>query len=227
MSKRRRKPSMPRVYTNEMHVAQLTQHLNRRGPTDEYASPTPERVKLAKAAGERIIAELLLTEGGNPTGHYKWRITPVIDELRRRGTITVDEHHAAERFMLNWQLGIHRGPATSSYTPRTDGGSPDGDAEVIRWEHGNRAKAALLAVDGFLRPALAWLIASLGDPRPLKDLGAYYSPDKGDQTKSSQGAIVLRLALASLCRHYNIDHSFNDKRMANLSRILLSKMGKA
>lgn len=223
-TKRRRKPSMPRIYTNEQHVAELTQHLTKRGPGDEYGAPTPERARMAREAGERIIPQIMLTDGGNATGVYNWHITPVVNELRRRGTITSEEYAAADKFMGQWYRGMYRGPATVRYEARTDGGCGELDIEELRWQYAKRAKAAFKAVDPIFQPALAWLIRSLGDPVPLKVLGAYYAPDKGEQTQSSQGAIVLRLALVFLCRHYQIDHSFSQQRVERLSEILLERM---
>lgn len=219
MSKRK-----PRAKTDEQHRIELQTYLTKRGPGDEEHAPTPERVTKAKQSGEVIRANVIYTEAGFPTGNFYWSITPVIDELRRRGTLTEEEHDAATRFMRHWHNGIHRGAPISKITPRYDGEVADLTPTERRWHYAGMARKAFAAVDPLLQPALAWLIRAMGDPLPLNALGAYYAPDKGTQTQSSQGAMVLRLASCQLADFYGIKHGLSQKRIAKLSEILLAKL---
>lgn len=220
MSKRKPKKSRK---TDEQHRLELSQYLTRRGPGDEDHAPTPERIRIAKAAGEAVRANVIYTESGFPTGSFYWQITPVIDDLRRRGTLCHEEYEAAFRFMRHWHNGIHRGAPTARLAPRYDGDVNDMTPGERQWHYAGMAKKAFAAVNHKFQPALAWLIRSMGDPVPLKVLGAYYSPDKGAQTQTSQGALALRLGCAELCEYYGIDHSLSRKRIEQLSEVLLAE----
>jgi hypothetical protein len=208
----------------EQHRIELSRYLTRRGPGDEEHAPTPQRIERAEEAGEMIRANVIYTERGLPTGHFYWQITPVIDDLKRRGTLEPEEYDAAFRFMRHWHNGIHRGPATSRIAPRCDGEVNDMTPDERRWHYSGMAKNAFKSVNHKFQPALAWLIRAMGDPVPLKVLGAYYAPDKGAQTQTSQGALALRLACAELCEYYGIDHALSRKRIEQLSEVLLAQI---
>ena len=209
---------------NTQHVEQLTTFLERRGPLGDDHGPTPERLAKAQTMGLKVSANIIHSEAGFPTAQYYWSITPAIDDLKRRGTITDDEYDAAFRFMRHWHHGIHRGPATIRYAPRYDGEVGDLTPGERQWHYAGMAKKAFNAVPPMLQPALAWLVQALGDPVPLQVLGAHYAPQKGAQTQSSQGAMVLRLACVALCEHYQIPHSFSRQRIERLSEILLAQL---
>lgn len=219
MSKRKRRPK-----TDEQHRVELQTYLTRRGPGNEDHAPTPERVVHAKLAGEVIRANVIYTEAGFPTSNFYWSITPVIDDLKRRGTITEEEYDAAFRFMRHWHNGMHKGPPGAKLTPRHDGVSSDMTPTERQWHYAGMAKRAFNSVDPLLQPALAWLIRSMGDPLPLQSLGAHYAPTKGAQTQSSQGAMVLRLACVKLCDFYGINHQFSQRRIEKLSEVLLANL---
>lgn len=214
----------PRKADNARHVEELTTYLERRGPGNDDCDPTPERVAKAKEMGLSIKANIIHTEAGFPTGAYYWSITPAIDDLKRRGSITEEEYEAAFRFMRHWHHGIHRGPPTIRYAPRYDGEVSDLTPGERQWHYAGMARRAFQSVEPMLQPALAWLVQALGDPVPLRVLGQHYAPDKGAQTQSSQGAMVLRLACARLCEHYGIQHSFSRRRIERLSEILLAQL---
>ncbi len=217
-------PRKSRAKTDEQHRMELQTYLTRRGPGTEEHAPTPERLRHAQSAGEMVRANVIYTEAGFPTSNFYWSITPVIDDLRRRGTITEEEYDAAFRFLRHWHNGVHKGPPSSKLTPRYDGVTSDMSAEERRWHYQGLASRAFKAVDPLLQPALAWLIKSMGDSSPLSALGAHYAPNKGAQTQSSQGAMVLRLACCALCEHYGIDHSLSRRRIERLSQVLLANL---
>lgn len=210
--------------TNEQHGMELSHYITKRGPSNEDHAPTPERMNHARSSGEVVRANVIYTESGFPTASYYWQITPVIDDLKRRGTLDPEEYDAAFRFMRHWHNGIHRGPATSRIAPRCDGEVNDMTPDERRWHYSGMAKNAFKSVNHKLQPALAWLIKAMGDPVPLKVLGAYYAPNKGVQTQTSQGALALRLACAELCEYYGIDHALSRKRIEQLSEVLLAQI---
>lgn len=213
-----------RERTDEQHRIELQTYLTRRGPGNEEHAPTPERLSHAKAVGETVRANVIYTEAGFPTSNFYWSITPVIDELRRRGTLTQEEYDGAFRFMRYWHNGMHKGAPSSKLAPRYDGVTSDMTPTERQWHYAGMAKRAFNAVDPLLQPALAWLIRAMGDPLPLQALGAHYAPKKGSQTQSSQGAMVLRLASCKLCDHFGIDHSLSQRRIERLSEVLLANM---
>ena len=224
MSNRASVKRKPKRADNLQHTAELEHYLSKRGPGDEWHAPTPERIRKAADVGEIIKATIIHGENGFPTANFYWAITPVIDELRRRGTLTEEEHNAAFQFMRHWHNGMHRGASTSKITPRCDGSVADLSPTERQWHYATLARKAFNAVDPILQPGLAWLIRSMGDAVPLKTLGAYYAPDKGAQTQSSQGAMALRLSCAALCKHYSMPHPWVQKKIASLSRELLRMM---
>lgn len=220
-----KKKRKPRAKTDEQYRQELQSFLTKRGPNGLYeGDPTAERIAKAVDAGERIIARIHYTTAGFEAG-FHWEISPVIDELKRRGTITGPEHEAALRFMRNWYLGLHRGAPTSKFQPRLDSSQSGLDAQEFRWQNATLARKAASAVDPILRPALAWLIRALGDALPIRELGRYYNPDKSDSTLSAQGGIVLKLTCAQLAAHYGIDGChISAKRIRHLSQILLGTL---
>lgn len=219
MSKRKRGRK-----TDEQHRVELQAYLTRRGPGNEDHAPTPQRVERAAEKDEVIRANVIYTESGFPTSNFYWSITPVIDDLRRRGTISEEEYQAAFRFMRHWHNGIHKGPPGSKFAPRYDGVSTDMTPTERQWHYAGMAKRAFNAIEPLYQPALAWLIHAMGDPIPLKRLGEYYAPDKGAQTQSSQGAMALRFACIKLCDYYGIPHGLSKAKIQELSEILLADL---
>jgi hypothetical protein len=213
-----------RPKTIEQHAMELQTYLTRRGPGDEEHAPTPERVAKAKVAGELVRANVIYTEAGFPTGNFYWSITPVIDDLKRRGTLTEEEYEAAFRFLRHWHNSMHRGAPTSKITPRYDGDVSDLTPTERQWHYSGLARRAWDAMEPLYQPALAWLIQSMGDPVPLRILGEYYSPGKGAQTQTSQGAMALRFACIKLCDFYHIDHGLSRARIEKLSEVLLADL---
>jgi hypothetical protein len=200
----------------ERAKSQLESHLARPGQGVETA-PTAQRAGKAAALGENV------TSRTNADGEVTWRISPALEELKRRGTLTAEEHRAAQQFLQDYFLGQYAGPKTSGYRERTSGSAADAsDYEVRRVHHAREAQRAIQAVDKMYWPAIAWLMASLGDGLPLSALGAHYAPHLGAQTQSARGGQVLAFCCVLLCRHYGLQHRLNvQRRIDELSRIFL------
>lgn len=218
----------PRAKTDDQYRNELQAFLTKRGPTGFLdGDPTPERLLKAEQIGERVVAKVHYTTTGFEDGTFHWEFSPVINELKRRGTITEPEHEAALRFMRHWHLGLHRGAPTSKLAPRFDSGSTGLDAQEFRWQNATQARKAVRSVDPILQPALAWLIRALGDALSIKELGRYYNPGKSDSTLSAQGGIVLKLTCAQLAAHYGIDGChISARRIQHLSQVLLGELQK-
>lgn len=194
---------------NERHVEELSRYLERRGPGDEWHAPTPERVARAQEAGRPIKPNVILTEKGNPSGHFNWQITPVVDELHKRGTITDEEWGAAVRYMRHYAGSRHKGPATSKFLPHYDRGFQDMDPLERVIAYGNARAIAEGAVHPFFRPCLRWLEKAAEDELPLWMLGAVYYPHTSRPQQSAKAPVVLHFTLAMLAQHYGISHRFS------------------
>lgn len=155
----------------------------------------------------------------------RWRISPVLDELKRRKTLTTEEHAAACRFLREYYLGVivTVGPRGQRYEPSSRGaGMADPVAEKIHYAQ--ETERAILGIDPLYYPALRWLVGTLGDSQPLSSLGGDYAPGLGAQTQSARCGAAVALLCASLCRHYGIKHRLTlEVRIESLSRILLEK----
>lgn len=155
----------------------------------------------------------------------RWRISPVLDELKRRKTLTSEEHAAACRFLREYYLGVivTVGPRGQRYEPSSRGANmADPVAEKIHYAQ--QTERAICAIDPLYYPALRWLVATLGDGKPLSSLGDHYAPGLGAQTQSARCGAAVALLCASLCRHYGIKHRLTlEVRIESLSRILLEK----
>ena len=203
-----RKPKKSRK-TVDHHSRELEHFLSKRGPGAEDFAPTPERVTRARQAGHRVNAKLIHTESGFPTANYYWRITPVLDNLERRGTITNEEYHAALRYMRHYAGSRHKGPATSKFLPHYDSGYRNlgpADRAVAMGQARTRAESA---VHPMFHPVLRWLEAAAEDELPLWQLGAAYYPGVSQQTQGVRAVTILHFGLAMLADHYQTGHRFS------------------
>ena len=194
---------------NAQHVGELTTYLERRGPGSEDFAPTPERIAKARHAGQKITPTIIHTETGFHTGQFYWRITPVIDELEKRGTLTNEEWSAACRYMRHYAGSRHKGPATSKLMPYYDRGFQSLDPAERAVAMGQARSLAEKAVHPLFRPALRWLEAAAEDEWPLWKLGEMYYPHLSRSAQSAKASAVLHFTLAMLCDHYGIGHRFS------------------
>lgn len=184
----------------------------------EIVGPTKERVDQARAIG------LEIDEWGSGEERH-WRISPVLQELKRRGTITAEEHAAAGRFLREYYLGLYAGPKAFGYSEKTSK-STSGSTDFMtqRIHYARETERAIAAIDPVYYRALQWLVSTLGDGTPLSHLGEHYAPNLGSQTQSARGGQVLALLCAMLCRHYGIHHRLTlEQRITSLSQILLQQ----
>jgi hypothetical protein len=192
--------------------------INARMRVGEIVGPTKERVDQVRAAG------LEIDEWGSGEERH-WRISPVLQELKRRKTITVEEHAAAGRFLREYYLGLYAGPKAFGYSEKTSR-SANGSQDYLtqRIHYARETERAIASLDPVYYPALQWLVATLGDGAPLAKLGEHYAPSLGSQTQSARGGQVLALLCAMLCRHYGIHHRLTlEDRITSLSQILLTQ----
>jgi hypothetical protein len=196
--------------TNEQHVTELERHLTKRGPADDDGSPTPQRVERARLTGQTIRATIIHTDSGFPTGTFYWRITPIIDTLLRRGTLSDEEYDAALRYMRHYAGSRHKGPATSKLMPHYDRGFQELLPAERAMAMGQARARAEKAVHPFFRKTLRWLEAAAEDELPLWHLGALYYPEVSQSQQSSRAPVILHFTLGMLADHYGITgHRFS------------------
>jgi len=203
MSQRTAKKKRPAESAVEKHARQLKQYLEKRGPADDGGAPTPERVA---QAGKKIEASIHYTQSGLPTGHFHWRISPIIDQLEKRGTIDAQEWQVAMRYMRHY-VGSHgSGPATSKFLPYYDRGfqGMTPPERALAFRQANRL--ARHAVDPMFHAALDWLEKSCADEEPLWRLGAEYYPHLSKSQQSAKASTILHCAISMLARHYGVAH---------------------
>lgn len=153
----------------------------------------------------------------------RWRISPALDELKRRKTLTTEEHAAACRFLREYYLGLiaNIGPKAQRYE-RSSASANGYDPVAEKIDSARKTEQAILAIDPLYYPALRWLVSTLGEGRPLSSLGDDYAPGLGAQTQSARAGAAVALLCACLCRHYGITHRLTiENRIENLSRVLL------
>lgn len=177
-------------------------------PKTHPAQPTPERVLRGREAGEVLGREQWLNDRGEAVGEPKTEMTPALKSLLARGTIDDNEYEAATRLCKHWYFSQFGGPATSQYRERVDGGGGELSLAVQerRVYYRQRFYDAVRSVHGLLAPAVAWTLSTMGDPKPLSAMGAYYVPGKSESTRSARAAAMLQITLAMLCEHYGISH---------------------
>lgn len=199
-------------------LGELERHLQEMR-AGELLGPTPERRMQAAAAGQ-VIEE----RGTGEERH--WRISPILQELKRRKTIEEPEFLAACRFLREYFMGIYAGPKAFGYRERTSASArDDSDYLTQRVHYARETEKAIASIDPFFYPALRWLVATLGEPPPLSALGGHYAPKLGVQTQSARGGQALATLCALLCRHYGIAHRLtNETRITQLSQILLAQL---
>lgn len=210
MSKNTVKPKKSRK-TVEQHSRELEHFLSKRGPGGEDFAPTPQRVAKARQAGQKVRARVIHTASGLPTANYYWKITPVLDNLERRGTLTSDEYNAALRYMRHYAGSRHKGPATARFLPHYDKSFQDMTPADRAVEMGQARTRAESAVHEMFHPVLRWLEAAAEDELPLWRLGAAYYPQASQQTQGVRAVTILHFGLAMLAEHYQTGHRFSQR----------------
>lgn len=208
MSNRQKVLKDRRKVDNAQHTAELETYLSKRGPQGGDFEPTPERLTRAISAGQAVRANVIHNEAGFPTSSFYWRITPVIDTLQKRGTISESEWDAACRYMRYYAGSRHKGPATSKLLPRYDCAMQEMGPAERAMEMGQRRARAEKAVHPFFRKALRWLEAAAEDERPLWVLGYMYYPEMSQSQQSQKASVILHFTLAMLADHFGIGHRF-------------------
>src|SRR4030067_231410 len=191
-------------------IEDLARSLTRRGPGgDEYA-PTPERVVKAHAVNGRtaVRAHVIHDDAGFPTPEHYWQLTPVLDTLEKRGTLTHEEWDTACRYMRHYAGSRHKGPATAKYLPSYDTGYRDMEPAERAMAMGQARAKAEAAVHPIMRPCLRWLEAAAEDELPLWRLGQMFSPDAPQATQSARAPAILHVTLSMLAAHYGCNARF-------------------
>jgi hypothetical protein len=184
----------------------------------ERLGPTPQRILRALEAGAAVE-----TRGSGE--ERQWRISPILQELKRRKTLEEPEFLAACRFLREYYMGVYAGPKAFGYREKTSRSAESSDYLTDRIHYAREIERAIGAVDPFFYEALRWLVSTLGEPVPLSSLGAYYAPRLGLQTQSARGGQVLATLCAYLCRHYGIAHRLTiEDRITSLSQVLLNHL---
>ena len=156
------------------------------------------------------------------SSEQRWRISPVLDELKRRKTLTPETHAAACRFLYEYYLALYMGPRTQKYE-RSSPSSGGHDGDIQRLHYALETEKAILSLSKAYHPALKWLISTLGESKPLSSLGEFYAEDLGAQTQSARCGAVLFLMCVELCEHYGIPCSLLDKKIRSISVDILKR----
>ena len=184
--------------------------------------PTRERVARGREVGEILDQRQVLSDKGEPLPDvFIIEITPVLRELKRRGTLDGEEYTAALQLCRDYYGARFPGPVMARYQERVDGSSGHNESEYM-FDCRKRFSRAWKAVDPIFEAALAWIVASLGDSQPLSKLGAFYAPCKPVNAQSTRGADALRFACDILCRHYGIDDRFSRQTHGDHLRSILA-----
>lgn len=208
MSKRKSKSPQ----TVDQHVKELECYLQKRGPVDENG-PTPERI--AQSGGQKLRVNVLRNQSGLPTADFNWRVSPIIDELEKRGTIDNHDWQVATRYMRHY-VGSHgKGPATAKFLPYYDKGFQQMEPNERAISFGQEIRRARRAVHEILHPALDWLEIACADEQPLWMLGEKYYPHLSKSQQSAKASVILHFAIGMLASHYGMDHRWTASDIEN------------
>lgn len=181
--------------------------------------PTPERVAKAKICGNKIVARVHHDANGFPTASYHWEITPTIDKLLQRGTITGTEWSVALRYMRHYAGSRHKGPESSRILPKCDASFSGMEPAERATAYGQAIARARQATPTFFWPVLRWLELAAEDEQPLFALGAWYFPQAAQATQAAKGGAYLNAALAFLAAHYEMPSRFKIVENGTLIKI--------
>jgi hypothetical protein len=228
MAKRTRRTRKAKPVTNEMHTAQLEQHLKRQGPAaGDPTAPTPERARAAKLADEQIIPILERTHTGNPTGRVTWRVEPTIVRLHRTNVLNDHEYAGAWRFMQLCEVYASKGnPKTAQLVLKVDmSGQPMGQQERAV-ESRYQITQASRSVHRFVRPMVLFLGGQCGDSASLADFMAAKYPhtaSMGDRARRQEGQTYLKLCCGMLACYFGLsEHSYS--HLVERSRIVAEEV---
>ncbi len=182
----------------------------------ECANPTLERLVQAKLAGEELTAR------GEGEGR-RWRLSPVLDELKRRKTIDDVMHRGVTKFLEDYWLGHYVPQRSTGYGERMPKGVSEFSPEDTRLHHFRKWQRAMAAVsspefDVVLRWVLGQLNGNvaLGCPAMMER----YAPGLGSQTAVARCGMILSLFCARLAVHYGYGHELLISRCVDeLSRL--------
>jgi len=183
-------------------IEDLARYLTRRGPGEEEHAPTPQRLSRAAEAGNAVTACVIHNDKGFPTDDFRWEITPVLDRLEARGTLTADEYDVALRYMRHYAGSRQKGPATAKYLPSYETSFLGLEPTERAVAYGQARAKAEAAVHPDMRLCLRWLEAAAADEWPLWRLGEMYYPAEPRATQSARAPAILHFTLSMLARHY-------------------------
>jgi hypothetical protein len=202
------------------NVVALRQGLERHfheARSGESAEPTPERMAQAMLAGEQLASR--------GTGEARrWRVSPVLDELKRRKTIDEVMHRAACRFLEDYYLGHYPQQKSVGYGERTSRSANAASPEDTRLHYFREWQRACAAVaDPMFDVVLRWVLSQLSGTLPLScaQMTQRYAPGLGHQTAAARCGMVLSLFCAKLAQHYGMQHELMiDSCVDELSRLM-------
>lgn len=118
------------------YVASMADSRNEPGMrAGESLGPTPERLRHARAAG-------LVVETRGSGEERQWRISPILQELKRRKTLEEPEYLAACRFLREYYLGVYAGPKAFGYREKTSPSAESSDFLTQRIHYARFARVA-------------------------------------------------------------------------------------
>lgn len=163
-----------------------------------------------------------------------WRISPILDGLKSRGTIDDVQHRAATRFLQEYYLGFVRegngvSPGYGERAPKSANPASHEDQRIY-YRRRSEETMAFIMLDPYWDRMLRWVIAAMGQGYPLSVewMAERYAPNSGKQTASSRIGGMLALFCVKLCQHYGMDHPMlHDSCNDELSRLLARNFSNA
>lgn len=168
---------------------------------DSIVTATPERVRRARGSYEGALVDDRVRRQAD-------RIVPVLEAMRRRGQITEEELAAGERY-CRYRLGISPSSGlVGAYGDERWSGTTASQAreDMTReeWRHycGAQIRAAHDAIGS---PEATRALVLLADLEwTLECIGRDYLHAKSPPAAMAAGAVLIKLALSSLARHYGL-----------------------
>lgn len=158
-----------------------------------------------------ITAYATTVRAGRDLASEAWRVTPIVEHMRRRGQLGEAEEQAATRFYRDFVLGHRVRGLVSSYGDRVSGGGMGEDGgELVQTRFHQafidacRAIGHMPTIEWMVRIVCEQIVAAETSTPTLRDAGRAYMGYKQDAQAQAAGATLLKTGLERLVQHYGM-----------------------